>query len=58
MPLIPILGRQKQESNHKSEASPVFIAGQECAAEPCFRTATKKSCSGGSSGGSRSAGDA
>lgn len=31
MPLIPVLGRQKQESNHKSEASPVFIVTSQLA---------------------------
>lgn len=31
MSLIPVLGRQKQESNHKSEASPVFIVSSQLA---------------------------
>lgn len=31
MPLIPVLGRQKQESNHKSEVIPVFIVTSQLA---------------------------
>lgn len=31
MPLIPVLGRQKQKSNHKFEASPVFIVTSQLA---------------------------